>query len=117
MSNEAVLREFYTRTGLTEKWLRQQANARTWGPSKARIDRVRSMAKELIGGSLRTREGEWMIVPDGRSYAEVSDTFHAGTFMPFNDIEDQLFVLLEAREIPPWLASHHRTWRAIQALD
>ena len=33
--------------------------------TKARLDRVRWMAKELVGGSLRTRKGEYGIVRDG----------------------------------------------------
>lgn len=110
------LRDFYANTGLTEKWLRQQVSARSRAPSNARQDRVRWMAKELVGGKLATRKGEWIITTEGRAYRDVTDAFANGDAMPFEDIEDRLYSLIEARGVPPWLSSHYRTWRAIRAL-
>lgn len=76
------------------------------------------MAKELVGGSLRTRKGEWMITNAGRSHREVSDLFANDGGMSFEDVEDLLFRLLEARgDIPPWLAGPYRTWRGISRCE
>lgn len=115
--NEHILADFYSRTGLTEKWLQQRANERTWAPSKARIDRARWMAKELTGGSLRTRKGKWAIVPNGSSSSDVDTAFAQEKGMAFNAIESTLFGSFEQRKIPHWLASHYRTWCAIKALN
>jgi hypothetical protein len=114
--NKQILAKFYSRSGLTEKWLQQQANERTWAPSKARIDRARWMAKKLTGGSLRTRKGKWAIVPNGSSRSEVDTAFAQEKGVTFNAIESTLFGSFEQRKIPHWLASHYRTWRAINAL-
>jgi len=114
--NKQILAEFYSRSGLTEKWLQQRANERTRPPSKARIERARWMAKKLTGDSLRTRRGKWAIVRRGSSRSEVDAAFAQGNAMTFNAIEDMLFGSFDQRKIPYWLASHFRTWRAINAL-
>ncbi len=51
----AVPREFYESAGLSEKWLRQEANRRTHPLSKARTARVRSMPK--LAGLLLAKVG------------------------------------------------------------
>lgn len=112
-----ILAEFYRRSGLTEKWLRQRADERTGPPSMARIERARWMARKLTGGSLRTRRGIWVIVRDGSSRSEVDVAFGQGKGMTFNAIEDMLFGSFEPRDVPNFLASHYRTWRAIKALE
>jgi hypothetical protein len=116
MTNEWVLREFYGRTGLTEKWLRQRANERqTWAPSKARMDRARSMAK-MTGQHLLKHGDEWLLV-NREAKNHYKAAFDRGDGRPFNHIENELFGALEAKgEIPYWLTSHLSTWRAIQAL-
>jgi hypothetical protein len=116
----AVLNEFYQRTGLTEKWLRHQINRRTWPPSKARMDRARSMAK-ITGQHLSKQGEEWLLVlareAEGWKRADYKAAFARDEGRSFDDIEDELFRLLEATDgIPAWLATHHSTWLAIQAL-
>lgn len=83
----------------------------------ARIERARWMARNLTGGSLRTRRGMWAIVRDGSSRSGLDVAFAQGKGMTFDAIEDMLFGSFEPRDIPNHLASHYRTWRAIKALE
>ena len=116
-SADEIVAEFYRRSGLTEKWLRQRADERTSPPSMARIERARWMARKLTGGSLRTRRAVWAIVRHGSSRSEVDAAFAQGKGMTFDAIEDMLFRSFKPREIPNFLASYYRTWRAIKALE